>query len=118
MGGGDDFLREEFNENFAKLDGEAAWVVFGSYVGAYESAKQTVSRIELGFQPKAVMVVPERGSCSNSGGRSYDGIAGPGIPAIGEALAVDESGFSVKNYSTGSLYLNEITRKYLYMALI
>ena len=49
---GDNFLREEFNENFLALDGGAARVVYGSYLG-----DGTEGRVfGLGFTPRAVMV--------------------------------------------------------------
>ena len=122
---GDDFLREEFNENFAKLDGEAARVVFGSYVGAYESAKQTVSRIELGFQPKAVFVIPSNGRLNATYGY-YGGLALPSKPvAVGshEVAAIVAAGFrvshTVANYTNYSEYLtaNENGKIYYYLAV-
>ncbi|MEL4860427.1 hypothetical protein AAEU42_04145 [Pseudoflavonifractor phocaeensis] len=55
----DNFLREEFNENFLTLDkvlGAKSEVVFGSYTGT-----GTVNRvISLGFTPKCVILVNDR----------------------------------------------------------
>ena len=56
----DNFLRTEFNENFGKLDealGKKAEVVIGVYI-----PDNTEERfIDLGFTPKAVLVVGSTG---------------------------------------------------------
>lgn len=58
---GDDFLREEINENFETLDGEAARVVLGSYAG-----DDAVSRTSpLGFTPKALLLFRSDGATSS-----------------------------------------------------
>ena len=114
----DDFLRTEFNENFAKLDAQAVRIVFGVYTGQYDYLTTTVTRIDLGAKPKAVMVVPWSGTCSNSGGRSYDAIAGPGKPAAGGALTLEDTGFSVCNKDSNYLYLNQSGKTYYYMAFM
>ncbi len=49
----DDFLRQEFNENFAKLD-EKARVVVGTYMG--NDSYNPPQEIYLGFRPRAVLV--------------------------------------------------------------
>ena len=52
----DNFLREEFNENFAALDkvlGAKSEVVFGSYTGT-GTANRVIS---LGFTPRCVILV-------------------------------------------------------------
>ena len=48
--GQDSFLREEFNENFSRLDG---MIVIGSYVGDGTAERD----IDLGFQPQALFPV-------------------------------------------------------------
>lgn len=57
---GDDFLREEFNENTLAVEaalGEKVEVVFGSYTG-----DNTANRvISLGFTPKCVILVNHSG---------------------------------------------------------
>ena len=50
----DDFLRTDFNEDFAKIDaalGGKPEIVTGSYIGSGGS-----KMITLGFEPKAVLV--------------------------------------------------------------
>lgn len=114
----DDFLRTEFNENFAKIDAEALRIIFGVYTGAYSFSNTTLTKITLGSKPKAVMIVPYDGTCSNSGGRSYDAIAGAGYPAAGGVLTLDETGFSVYNRDTDYVYLNQTGKTYYYMAFV
>lgn len=66
---GDDFLRAEFNENFAALD-KSVRIVFGSYTGD-GAAERTIS---LGFTPKAVLLLTSHGT--TWGGREvYGGLA-------------------------------------------
>ena len=98
----DDFLRTEFNENFAKIDAEALRIIFGVYTGSYSFNNTT----------------PTNGTCSNSGGRSYDAIAGAGYPAAGGVLTLDETGFSVYNRDTDYVYLNQTGKTYYYMAFV
>ena len=96
----DDFLREEFNENFAALDAAlAAGARFAS--GRYTGDGQAEQIIELGFTPKAVLVLPSAGNFFANGSPSYTsgGLAVQGFPASkgeGQTLvSICEGGFTV-----------------------
>lgn len=54
---GDNFLREEFNENFVKLD-EAAAEKIGAVVGSFPGGMVDVY-VKLGFRPKAVYMASQ-----------------------------------------------------------
>ena len=114
----DHFLRTEFNENFAKIDAEAVRIIFGVYTGKYDYGAATTTRIDLGAKPRAVMVVPDDGSCANAGGSAFDAIAAPGVPAAGNTLTLDGTGFSVSNSSGEYIYLNVKNKKYYYIAFL
>jgi len=75
----DDFLREEFNENFAILDDRILRVVTGSYTCDGVDGRL----IELGFEPKAVLVLSQAGVAwgTGSGREYYGGMALPGAAA-------------------------------------
>lgn len=100
----DDFLREEFNENFNKLDG-AAQVVVGTYTG--DGADSQI--IALGFQPKAVLVIRADGKI-NSGYDMYGGLAIWGSPALYQSgntypiVTVVPEGFTVYAKSVSTSY--------------
>lgn len=86
----------EINENFGKLDG-ASRVIAGTYVGDGE----TEQSIDLGFTPKAVLVIHPKGEMSQSYS-CYGGLALPGFPAIHDlggivrnSIALTETGFTV-----------------------
>ena len=85
---GDDFLREEFNENFEALD-DAARVVYGVYIGDGTNGRA----IQLGFAPKAVLV--ERASGVRDQYVQAGGLAMPGQPSLGGSVTVTNQGFSV-----------------------
>lgn len=74
----DDFLREEFNENFTKLD-EAVHglIVTGSYTGDGADSQA----ITLGFRPRAVLVRAVNGAASDNY-RTYSGLAVEGQDAV------------------------------------
>ncbi len=72
----DRFLREEFNENFAKLDG-AARVIAGAYTGDGEKIRV----IDLGITPLAVLVMTKDGLIRSTVGELYGGLAFWGNPA-------------------------------------
>lgn len=72
----DRFLREEFNENFARLDG-AARVVAGAYTGDGEKTRV----IDLGITPLAVLVMTRDGLIRSNVGELYGGLAFWGNPA-------------------------------------
>ena len=108
---GDSVLREEFNENFAKLD-VSTRLFFGSYTG--DGAAERL--ISLPITPKAVLVVGASGYMQASSG-PYGGLAIAGSPVTnsangGGAVAIEitDSGFvthngvSVNANSSGWLY--------------
>ncbi|MEL4860413.1 hypothetical protein AAEU42_04075 [Pseudoflavonifractor phocaeensis] len=94
---GDDFLREEFNENFSRLD-LSARVVSGSYTGNGAAGQH----IELGFWPASVLAAREDGEITVSLSRTgYGGLALRDRPvklSVNDqdtVVAVDPSGFTV-----------------------
>ncbi|BDF68657.1 hypothetical protein CE91St43_26290 [Oscillospiraceae bacterium] len=95
---GDNFLREEFNENFEKLD-DAARVMSGVYIGDGQASQF----ISLGFQPMAVLV--EQSNGTRPAGSNYTlngGLALTGHPVQKSAgwpvIAVEFGGFRVYRY--------------------
>lgn len=112
---GDDFLRQEFNENFAKLD-DSVRFVFGTYKGSVDYQNSTPQRIELGLKPKAVFVSTSVGAGSRSmNGCAMAGFAGPDSPVTG-ALTLDDSGFTVAN-RFDKTYFNYTVYDYYFIAL-
>ena len=131
-------VREKVNGNFAAL---TAWVqtqltqrdstlaevkelaagkpevVFGSYTGAYAYNDPTDTHITLGKRPLAMVIMPQKGTSPNSGGRSFGGIMGPGYPMLA-AGTVDETGFTVCNLDSSYIRLNDRDYVYYYLALV
>ena len=99
----DDFLRTEFNENFAAIDAAIAdkpEVVVGSLTGTGEAMT-----IELGFQPKAVIYEQHNGVRYNGNA----GLAVIGSPVIfsREGIVITETGFQLSESNaviTGETY--------------
>lgn len=107
---GDNFLREEFNENFEALDAVPE-AVTGTYTGDGAFSQS----ITLGFQPRLVLVT-SRGNTSSG----YAAVAVPGGDGYahngGVALQVTEEGFAVfigRQY----VFTNETDRRYYYLAV-
>lgn len=107
---GDNFLREEFNENFAALDAVPE-AVTGTYTGDGAGSQS----IRLGFQPKLVLV-----TCRGNTTSGYAAVALPGGDGYahngGVALQVTQEGFAVfagRQY----VYTNESGKRYFYLAL-
>jgi len=117
---GDDFLRSEFNENFAAIDRIMPEVVMGRFAGLAEYNDPAIQPIELGFQPKAVLVVPDDGDFSENSFRA-GALFAPGLDAVGEhnkgqwSGHVTETGFEVRNITY--LYLNMTGKYYFFLAL-
>ena len=104
---GDTFLREEFNENFAKLDA-ATRIVTGTYSG-----NGTASRfISLGFTPQALLIDRDHGRRDQffTGG----GLVLPGLTSINGAVSVTEEGFQVTKEMNEA---GSFTTVYFYLAL-
>lgn len=111
----DDFLRQEFNENFAKLDAGAVRMLCGDYQGSVAIQVETPQRIEVGVKPRAVFLTTHNSTLPYGGGNyAYTGLATAEYP-LKTALVLDESGFTVRN--VGSLKLNENTINYRYVIL-
>ena len=97
---GDDFLREEFNENFEKLDEATAGKV-GAVFGTYTGDGAATRHIELGFQPAGIILMREDGIMAPSATSIYGGLAFQNRPAHStmwgnkDLFSVDESGFTV-----------------------
>lgn len=107
---GDDFLREEFNENFAALDA-AARVVTGVYTGDGAASQS----IELGGRAKAIIVTNEAGMV-NLNYTLYGGVAFPGYATA--VVTVTATGFAVYGDSTNSAVRGNILgAAYHYIAL-
>lgn len=105
---GDNFLREEFNENTLAIEaalGEKAEVVFGSYTG-----DNTANRvISLGFTPKAVILANNRGRLPT--GMDTDG--GICLPGLDETnLKLVDGGFQVSNVENYGGSTNNVAAHY------
>ena len=94
----DDFLRTDFNEDFAKIDmgiaaamAEAA-VKSRAVSGSYSGNGSTRS-VNLGFQPQAVLVENWRGTAVNAGMRGLGLWGNPLNPEAG-SLTLTETGFT------------------------
>lgn len=114
---GDDFLREEFNENFLALDDavkQKCEVVFGSYTGNDTDERAIV----LGFRPQAVILVNKYGFFEPPGGqgRVAGGVLFPGYyPTY--AMTLTDSGFQVSDTNSGSYSPNSSSNSpYFYIA--
>ncbi len=111
---GDDFLRAEFNENFAALDGLYDLMVLGTYKG-----DDTVDReIVLGFQPRVLFLCDNYGNtgsnASSSGGLAFPGAClGSGEQCA--AVKITERGFLVSTLNPR--FSNSKSRTYRYLAL-
>jgi len=114
---GDDFLREEFNENFAAIDTQAVRVVFGSYTGNAYDNSAVPQLIELGGKPKAVIVMRYDGLHSTSSGYSFGGMGGPGLTSEDTLFLVDE-GFQAANNPQRHGFLNKTDYVYYFLALM
>lgn len=108
----DDFVRQEFNENFAKLDtalaglqsslGAKLEIVTGSYTGN-DAATRTIT---LGFRPKLLIIVEKTGLPYVA----YDvhcqvgGFFTPNMTTT--PVTITETGFSMKVYTGNNYTMN------------
>jgi len=145
---GDKVLRTDFNEDNAKLeaalakisasaDGAGAAVrelagkaytanflpvEFGTYSGRQAGGTTTVQYINLGYQPRAVIVVPSHfgGAVQTSDGRwiRYGGFSQT-VAETTTTLNLTKTGFCVANRSdySSQTYLNLSGTSYIYFAL-
>lgn len=123
---GDPVLREEFNEDNAKIDqalGTIPQIVLGTYTG--DGAANRI--VDLGFTPRAVYVAASDGTSFLYGGgtgKLSGGLALRGHPCVEyvrnrTVLAICESGFQV-GYSVDTaqyVYTNVSGAEYRYVAL-
>lgn len=111
----DDFLREEFNENFAALDaatGGKIGAVFGSYTGNGANSQH----INLGSRPTAVHTAPNDGTAGNNY-NVFGGLFGHGAPLGASFASVDDTGFTVIGSKANSYSrINDAGQRYHYLA--
>lgn len=121
----DAFLREDFNEDFRKIDAAIADIprpAFGRYVGEFEESNRTERTIELGFSPKMVVLMPTDGSIADPSGRRYGGLFAQGHPLYvqnpdtGWAAKITDTGFVVRNMGA-NLSANNKDKTYYYLAI-
>ncbi|BDF68648.1 hypothetical protein CE91St43_26200 [Oscillospiraceae bacterium] len=107
---GDDFLREEFNENFRRLDGGAARVVCGSFIGDGTAGRV----IGLGLTPRAVIVKRPDNYETAFHTNEVDYAPAMAVRGVtGNTLNVVEGGFRVSDHGL----VNRDGVRYLYVAL-
>lgn len=130
---GDNFLLNEINENFTKLDTAIAASVSGwtaraealenaVVTGTYTGNARNSQAVTLGFQPRAVLICTQNGGTGYIGqiNQPYGGLILPEhsiITGSGGNLAAEitETGFAVYNNSYSCTNLNAIV--YYYIAL-
>ena len=115
---GDDFLRSEFNTNFAALDASVRMVT-GVYTGDGEAQRV----IDLGLTPLAVLLVTQDGVIRSGSNTSYTygGLALPQRPARTPdnkpAVEIVENGFRVGSRLQGNyIWTNWGADTYHYIA--
>lgn len=118
---GDDFLRSEFNENFAAIDealgglpiNKKLRLLVGSYLGDFTGGRS----IDLGFRPKVVLVFTH---FSNNSTQNFIALYTDNVSH--EYGAITDSGFTIKSIlnllpnGTGQ-YSGTIMNPYQYIAL-
>ena len=113
----DDFLRTDFNTDFAKIDeaiGKAAEkdYVAGTYTG--DGAAERV--IELGFQPSVMFLERSTGERGASYGKPVAGMLLPGFPLNG-STEITQTGFKVYHGTTvADPQQNSVGAVYRYLA--
>ena len=128
----DNFLREEFNQDNAKIDAalkglentkanssttnsrltaleNRVEVIVGSYTGDGAATRT----IDLGFTPKAVLLEHPSGMRMTNNNIAFGGLALLNFPANG--FQIVEGGFSVR-YNSGYVHTNNSGTVYHYLA--
>ena len=110
----DRILMENFNDMTAALDAALkanadAIAAVGYVTGRYTGTGSYPRTIDLGFQPKAVVVTTYTGYTNNSGS-PFGGVFGVGMPLSGYA-EVAANGFTLK-----AEYVNQKNTVYNYIA--
>lgn len=120
----DAVLREEFNRDNVKMDAELAQKVnllFGTYTGnAADSKTSYTQQIELGFRPKAVIVLGIDIGMASNYFYNYTALATQ-EQGFSRILTVNDTGFTAGQYysnTSGTMQypnMNEKNRSYLYL---
>lgn len=116
---GDDFLREEFNENFEALD-RSTRVITGVYIGDGAACRS----ITLGFTPSAVLLMTADGqSYTSSNGFRYGGLALAEAPLVDSmygdrypVLSIEEDGFYAYENLAEKIHVYQKNARYFYLA--
>lgn len=120
----DNFLRTDFNKDFKAIDGalgEKSGIVTGTYTGN----SSTSQSVNLGFQPKAVLVMESSGLAASTTGSTpqvYGGLAlwdkQVQTDAGKVALKLTSTGFTVYNHSGYDyIRINRSGRTYYYLGI-
>ena len=119
----DNFLRTDFNQDFAKIDTALAGaetlarqksrVVAGTYTGNAAGSRD----INMGFQPIAVLVEVSFGKRAASGYSMFGGLAvrGGSLQHSDTALSITQTGFQVD--AGGESSTNTNGQSYRYIAI-
>lgn len=115
---GDDFLREEFNENFEALD-RSTRVITGVYIGDGAACRS----ITLGFTPSAVLLMTADGQgYTSSNGIHYGGLALAEAPLVDSmygyrylVLSIGKDGFSIYERLGDKIHSNQENARYFYL---
>ena len=110
----DRLMMDDFNADNAKIDAALkanadAIAAVGYVTGTYTGTGSYPRTIDLGFQPKAVVVTTYTGYTNNSGS-PFGGVFGVGMPLSGYA-EVTANGFTLK-----AEYVNPKNTVYNYIA--
>ncbi len=108
----DSFLRTDFNEDNAKIDGALHQIAQRPecVVGHYQGNDSSTRDIYLGFQPKLMIISSTRGFLD------YGGIVIPGYTGADNAVTVTSTGFQVRHVA-GNMSANSSSYHYFYLAL-
>ena len=116
----DSFLREEFNENFQKLDvaaGTIPKIAVGTYTG--NGSRNSFRTITLGFEPKMVMILESGTFSTNKGAIAVKGFDVKVDSSVGLKLTSTGFQFAGTTYSNQDCipFLNLSGQQYHYFAI-
>ena len=115
----DNFLRTDFNTDFAKIDAAiGGLLVFGSFTGDESNGRV----ISLGFTPRAVYVCGRDGKAgyyTTGAGYCCGGLLGTGAPLqLGDVLVAEVVADGFKVYKANSyIHINSSGNLYYYLAV-
>ncbi len=112
----DDLSPDPLNENMNKIETEldgCSRLVFGTYKGDGERTQ----KIDLGFTPKALMIVDDTGTMGNAN-RIYGGLVFSDTVLRSDIppATIEENGFTVYQGGNSWQCTNESNRGYYYIA--